>query len=57
MPSLWLLSDLAAIDANGMPTLTPTAGDLGLPWGAAVPETQCFLKCSQNNGETPNQAW
>ena len=34
--SLWLLSDLAANDANGMPTLTPTAADLGLPWGNPV---------------------
>lgn len=31
---LWLLSDLAAKDANGAPTLTPSAGDLGLGEGA-----------------------
>ena len=28
---LWLLSDLAAVDAYGQPTLNPTAKDLGLP--------------------------
>ena len=36
--SLWLLSDLAAVDGNGMPTLTPTAEDLGLPWGKPLPD-------------------
>jgi CRISPR-associated protein Csx10 len=36
--TLWLLSDLAACDENGAPTLTPSPADLGLPAGEPVPE-------------------
>ncbi|EIC24029.1 hypothetical protein [Thiorhodovibrio frisius] len=36
--TLWLLSDLAAWDADGQPTLWPRAEWLGLPAGQLVPE-------------------
>lgn len=35
---LWLLSDLAACDRYGLPTLQPEPEDLGLPPGESVPE-------------------
>ncbi|SMF94858.1 hypothetical protein SAMN02949497_2194 [Methylomagnum ishizawai] len=35
--SLWLLSDLAAYDRHGFPTLTPAAEDLGLPPADPLP--------------------
>jgi CRISPR-associated protein Csx10 len=40
---LWLLSDLAALDGQGFPTLAPTAEDLGLPPAEPVPE-QTFIQ-------------
>jgi hypothetical protein len=42
--SLWLLSDLAACDRHGFPTLAPESEDLGLPLAEAVPG-KTFVSC------------
>ena len=42
--SLWLLSDLAACDRHGFPTLAPEAEALGLPPADPVP-AKTFLRC------------
>ena len=41
--TLWLLSDLMAIDQYGQPTLTPNSKDLGLPEGEILAE-KSFLR-------------
>ncbi len=42
--SLWLLSDLAACDKHGFPTLAPEAEALGLPPAEPVPR-KTFVRC------------